>query len=1331
MMSDPELSAPSSDTRRVQLLGNDRYAVMITDAGAGYSRWRDVAITRWREDPTCDSWGSFIMLRNVQNGALWSPTGQPFVGDRTRSEIAFAQGCAAFSGERDAVAAGLEVAVAGDFDGEVRRLTLHNRATTACDIELTSYSELVLGSSAADASHPAFSKMFVQTHWEADGEVLLAVRRKRSPEDADCWAAHCAIVDTQGTSTFGRVQYETDRARFLGRGNGLRSADAMQPGTALSNSVGTVLDPIFALRVRVHLPPETTTHVNFWTLAASSRENVLAAVEQARNPAAPLQAIADTAARAHALMAAAASEDRRRTRVDAASRLLAPLLYSDRNWRGPVAALRRGRGGMPTLWAQGISGDRPILLLRFGKSDDLRAIESLLHAHRRWRRDWLGVDLVLLANVGEDIDALHVQLSALKQAHEGALASDTDGAKADVFLLREDQLETRFVDALLTVARAVLEMAADGWQAGMPAGAATAVDRPILPDPGSIRPVSTSEARPDPSDASGVEADLEFFNGLGGFAENGREYRIVLNDGASTPMPWVNVVANRTFGFLVSAEGGGYTWSINSQQNPLTPWPNDPVIDAPGEILYLRDLDSGELWTATAAPIRVSGTRYEVQHGKGWSRFSHCAHDIAVDLLQYVPITDSIKLARLRLGNHSGRPRRLSVTGYVQWALAPNGSNAAPFIVTERDGETGALLAHNAWRAEFVDRVAFMDLGGTQSGYSGDRAAFLGRFGSIREPAALNFDALSGEVGAGLDPCGALQTELTLSPGEQAEVVFMLGDAASAEEARTLVRHYREADLDAVLAEARGLWNEILDTVQVKTPDRAFDLMLNDWLLYQSLGCRIWARSAYYQSSGAYGFRDQLQDVMSVCVSRPDVAREHIVTAAGRQFVEGDVQHWWLPPSGQGVRTRVVDDRLWLALVAAHYVHTTGDSSVLEEQVAFIEGPALQIAQREAFFKPGLSDELASVYEHAARAIDVSLELGPHGLPLMGTGDWNDGMNRVGEKGRGESVWMVWLLVETIEAFSPFADAHGDEVRGQRWRRHAATLRRTVEDAGWDGAWYRRGYYDDGRPLGSSASEECQIDTIAQSWSAIAGASDQAHVVQAMEAVHTRLLHPEDGLALLFTPPFDDGPTDPGYIKGYPPGLRENGGQYTHGAIWSVFAFARLGQGDRAGALFDILNPIRQSLTPGRVERYRVEPYVACADVYSVAPHVGRGGWTWYTGSAGWLYRAGLEAILGFRVQGETLLLEPCIPAAWEGFDVTYRRGSSRYEIAVRNPVHVETGILTASLDDQSIQTSPCLVALRDDGLTHRVLVIMGRNAKARSNVTENSSQAVAPERLG
>ena len=802
--------------------------------------------------------------------------------------------------------------------------------------------------------------------------------------------------------------------------------------------------------------------------------------------------------------------------------------------------------------------------------------------------------------------------------------------------------------------------------------------------------------------------ELEFFNGLGGFSNDGREYLTVLGAGQWTPAPWINVIANPAFGFQTSVEGGGYTWATNSQQNQLTPWSNDPVADRPGEVIYIRDED-GTLWTPTALPIREEAFPYVVRHGQGYSRFEHTSHGISLELLQYVPANDPIKISRLKIKNQSGRSRRLSITAYVEWVLGASRTASAPFVVTEIDPETNAMLARNHWSTAFGTRVAFADLGGRQHSWTGDRKEFLGRNGTLDRPAALVVGkSLTNRVGGGLDPCGALQTKLDLGPDGAVEIVFFLGEAATKAEALSLIKRYRAADLDAVFNEVIGVWNDVLGTVQVKTPDRAMDVLMNRWLLYQTLVCRVWARAAFYQASGAYGFRDQLQDVMALSVSKPQITREHLLRAAARQFVEGDVQHWWLPPFGQGVRTRISDDRLWLPFATAQYIEVTGDFGVLDEMVPFLAGAQLRADEHESFSQPTISGEQASLFEHCARALETSLAVGTHGLPLMGTGDWNDGMNRVGAGGKGESIWLGWFLHAALSAFAPLADRRGEQVRSANWRQHAAELEQALERDGWDGAWYRRAYFDDGTPLGSHADAECRIDSIAQSWGVISGAAEKSRATTAMTAVNEHLVSRDDELVMLFTPPFDQTPLDPGYIKRYPPGIRENGGQYTHAATWSMIAFAMLGDGDKASELFSILNPINHARTRAEIYRYKVEPYVVCADVYTEPSHVGRGGWTWYTGSAGWMYRAGLEWILGFRLKGTKLAIDPCIPKSWPGFEIAFQYHSARYDIAVKNPSGVSRGVSSISLDGKAMSIGETQIPLSDDSATHKVEIVLG-----------------------
>ncbi len=1313
------LTTPQTPAPRTHLLSNGQYTVMLTNAGAGFSTWRGLDVTRWREDRTRDNWGQFCYVRDLRSGLLWSAGYQPVCRPADEYEVVYSADKAEFRRLDAGVETHLEITVSPENGAEVRRVVLTNHNTRPHELELTSYAELVLGPHGGDLAHPAFGKLFLETEFVPGQEALLCRRRPRSEDQKPVWAVHVMAVDGP---TVGRLQYETDRARFLGLGRSPADAAALERDAALSGRTGPVLDPIFSLRRRVRVAPGASVSVAFTTAMADTREEALARADQYRD--------VHAVTRAFELAWAHSQVEFRHLRLSAEQahvyqRLAAHVLYASPVLRAAPPVLAANRQGQPGLWRHGISGDRPIVLVSLCEQDELPLLERLLAAHAYWRLKGLEVDLVVLnEHPTSYFEEFHQQLLTLVRASDAHGLIDRPGG---VFLRKTAQMSEEDRVLLLASARVVLH-----GKRGTLAGQVDRLDRPPSLPPrlvASADRLSGRRARAWPRSETCLSSpgDLLFANGHGGFTPDGREYVIFLDGGAPAaagtpppprpPAPWINVIANPVCGFLVSEAGAGYTWAFNSQTNRLTPWSNDPVTDPAGEAVYLRDEATGEVWRVPGTKSRptaagpgstdtdtVSGAL--CRHGHGYTVFEQRSRGLAQELVLWVPPDDPIKLIRLTVRNEGEQPRRLSATFLAEWVLGTVRGQAAMNVVTQLDAESGALLARNAFNADFAGRVAFADTSLRPRTLTADRTEFLGRNGSPAAPAALGRTELSGRVEPGLDPCAALQGTFDLAPGQSREIAFFLGEADNPEEVRRLLARYRDpAQLQASLDAVTSRWEGVLTAVQVRTPDPAFDLMLNRWLLYQVLSCRLWARSAFYQSGGAYGFRDQLQDVMALVYGAPEEARAQILRAASRQFLEGDVQHWWHPPAGRGVRTRFSDDFLWLPFVTCHYVMVTGDRAVLDESVPFLKAPLLKPGQEEDYGLPETTTETASIYEHCVRSIENGFKYGDHGLPLMGTGDWNDGMNKVGAGGKGESVWDGWFQIVILHRFADLAEAHGDADRARRYRDQAERLRIAIEEHAWDGHWYLRAWFDDGTPLGSAQNDACRIDSLTQSWAVLSGVADPERARQAMAAVDEHLVRQADGLIQLFAPPFDKGPLQPGYIKGYVPGIRENGGQYTHAATWVVQAFALLGQGDRAVELFGLLNPIHHSASPEAVERYKVEPYVVVADVYSDPPHTGRGGWTWYTGSAGWLYRVGLEAILGFHLRGTKLVLDPHIARKWPSYEITYRHRSATYHIAVENPQGVESGVSRVVVDGQEGAS----IELADDGGRHEVRVTLGR----------------------
>jgi cellobiose phosphorylase len=1283
-------TTPDTAVPEVQLLSNGRYHVMITNAGGGYSYWKDMAVTRWREDSTCDNWGSFCYIRDISSGVFWSTAYHPVLKVSKRYEAIFSEGRAEFRRRDENFDTHTEIAVSPEDDIELRRITITNLSKTRRTVEITSYAEVVLSSPTAEALHPAFSNLFVQTEIIRHQGAIMATRRPRSGDEQPPWMFHAMTVHG---ADMGLMSYETDRLRFIGRGNTLTSPEAMRGLSPLSGSEGSVLDPIVAIRCQITLDPETSATVNVVTGAGETRNICADLVGKYRD-----RHLADRVFELAWTHSQVLLRQINATEADAQlyGRLAASVLYANSSLRAGSNLLIKNLRGQSGLWGYSISGDLPIVLLRIEDQANIILARQLIQAHAYWRLKGLAVDLVIW---NEDHagyrQVLQDQIMGLIAAGIEVNLTDRPGG---IFVRHAEQISDEDRILFQAVARVIISDSAGTL--------AEQINRrvPVEQIIPALAPTRTHRAQPPMVEVMPRE-DLMFFNGTGGFTPDGREYIISTGSGRMTPAPWVNVLANPHFGTVVSENGSAYTWSGNAHEFRLTPWHNDPVSDSGGEAFYLRDEERGHFWSPMPHPIR-GATPYVTRHGFGYTVFEHTERGVSTDVWVYVAMDAPVKFTVLKVRNRSGRSRRLSVCGYAEWVLGEMRPKTAMHVITEVDPQSGAIFAHNPYNAEFGKRVAFFNVDHSTRTISADRTEFIGRNGTLAHPAAMDRSRLSGRIGAALDPCAAIHVAFDLDDGEEREIVFTLGAGLDADDAGNLARRFRNsAAARKALESVWQYWSKTLGVVQVETPDQSVNYLVNGWLLYQTLSSRLWGRSGHYQSGGAFGFRDQLQDTMSLIHAQRGLVREHLLLCAGRQFSEGDVQHWWHPPTGRGVRTHCSDDFLWLPLATCHYVRSTGDMEILDESINFIKGRPVNSEEDSYYDLPVRSDETASLYEHCVRAVLKGLRFGEHGLPLIGSGDWNDGMNMVGQEGKGESVWLAFFMCEVLIRFSSIARLRGDMDFAKKCGSEVEKLRRSIEQHGWDGEWYLRAFFDDGTPLGSAKNPECKIDSIAQSWSVLSGAGDKEHSRMAMEAVDKYLVRRADSIIQLLDPPFDKSNLNPGYIKGYVPGVRENGGQYTHAAIWASMAFASLGDSRRAWELFTMINPVNHGKSAEGIERYKVEPYVVAADVYTVKPHTGRGGWTWYTGSAAWMYRLIMESLLGLSLETDKLSFNPCLPADWDGFTIHYRFRATIYHIMVIQKQAGAEEATTVSVD--GVVKPGNSITLYDDGQEHSVEVVV------------------------
>jgi cyclic beta-1,2-glucan synthetase len=1275
----------SADTPipEVQLLSNGYYFVMLSNAGGGYSRWRDLSVTRWKEDTTCDHWGAFCYINDRDKNQFWSTTHQPTLKKADQYEAIFSQGKVEFRRRDDQIETYTVVIVSPEDDVEVRRTQLINHSSTRRKLSVTSYGEVVLAGPASDDAHPAFSNLFVQTEINEHQHAIICTRRPRSRDERPPWMFH--LMKVNGVEAK-QISYETDRSKFIGRGNTLANPEVMYQMKPLSGSQGSVLDPIVAIQYKITLEPGESAIIDMVTGISETKEGNQSLIDKYQD-----RHLRDRAFELSWTHSQVVLRQIGATEADAQlyGKLASSILYLNPLLRAQPNIILKNQRQQSALWSYSISGDLPIVLLIVSDSESISLVKQLIKAKAYWQMKGLAVDLVILnEDPGGYRQVLQDQIQGLIAAGIGVPSTEKQGR---IFVRPIDQVTAEDRMLFHAVARIIISDKKGSLEQQVNKRITT------LPQPLKLTPLKTYSY---PAQKIKIPEDLQYFNETGGFSADGKEYIIITNPKKRTPLPWINVIANPHFGTIVSENGSSYTWFENAHEFRLTPWKNDPLLDSSGEAFYIRDEESNHFWPVLGLPSTQAALI--TKHGFGYSIFEYVHEGIHSEACVHVDKDLPVKFVTITITNRSDRPRKLTTTGYVEWVVGDLRSKSVMHIATEFDSAIRSIMARNRYQADFQHHVAFLSVDEGSYTYTTDRTEFIGRNGSLHNPEAMSRSQLSGKTGACLDACGAIQVSVELEPGKSRKIIFKIGAGKDLHDAlATLQRSKGSQAAVRSLDQVKQFWGDTLGVVQVETPDTSINLLANGWLLYQVLGCRLWGRTGFYQSGGAFGFRDQLQDVMAIMHTQPALTRHQILLCASRQFKDGDVQHWWHPPIGRGVRTRCSDDYLWLPFVTSRYVAATGDVSLLHESVSFLQGRKLNVEEESYYDLPLTSDRQATVYEHCKQSILHGLRMGDHGLPLMGSGDWNDGMNMVGIHGKGESIWLAFFLYDVLNRFTAVATLLGDLDFIAKCKKQSRELKKNIQQHGWDGEWYLRAYFDDGSPLGSKNNTECTIDAISQSWSVLSGGGEADRSQSAMKAVNTFLINREKGLIQLLNPPFDTADMDPGYIKGYVPGVRENGGQYTHAAIWIIMAFAKLGDREKTAELLRMINPIHHGNTPEQVSTYKVEPYAIAADVYGVEPHTGRGGWTWYTGSAGWMYQLILESFLGLKREGDTIRFQPCIPREWKSFKVKYQFHETIYHIHVLQEENKKEPTLSA---DGIIQPDDT-IHLVNDQREHQIIL--------------------------
>jgi cyclic beta-1,2-glucan synthetase len=1271
------------------LLGDSNYNILLNSGGGGYSKFKNVMVYRWREDLIRNSWGKFFYIKDLNTSEYTSSTYEPCKEKGDKYEANFYLYKAEFTKLWKQLEISTTVQVIPEDNCEVRTVAIKNNSNHERVIEVISYSEIVLQGYSGDIAHPAFGNLFITTEYVDDLRGILAKRRPRSDKDREIYTIESTLCEDDF-----QIEYDTARLSFIGRNNSKENPVSLEENKPLENNVGNVLDPIIAIKRKVKIPQGENKVIQYITITGFSKEDV---INKSRNYQ------ESTILEESILKSVLNLEDNltnkgiKPTQAIIYEKFASSILFNNYSYTKRIDRLMNLSRSQRNLWTYGISGDLPIVVLTINKEKESDILRQLIDCHRYLEEKGLKFDIVVINE--EEISYEKPLNNALKRIILNSSLNGRENIFGGIFIISNENISKQDLNLLHSIAAIIIE-GAEGvlWKqidSAMENENYTYNSRKYIwqivnPKEDDFNYENSSIPKVDSS-------QLYFFNGYGGFNKEG-EYTIILKDRKSTPAPWINVIANSNrFGFNISESGSSYTWYKNSREFKITPWNNDFIEDTLSEVLYIEEGD--KLWSITPEPLRGKG-EYVITHGFGYSKFTHYNNGIKGEIIVFPAKEKSAKIIKVNLKNLNNKNRNIGITYIARLCLGDLRENNYKKVYTVIDEDKKYIYGRNAYSSDFSSSYAYLRIsGGIDESFSGDERDFIVSKEEMENLSNKDRVKLSGSCGSGLEPVLSEKVHLNIEANEEKSLVIILGAEDSIEEIENTLEEFSHMDnVEKELEKVKGYWRNLLTKINVKTKDKALDFMINGWLPYETISCRLFSRTAFYQCGGAYGFRDQLQDSIPMIYIQPEITRDQILYSATRQFEEGDVQHWWHPVVNSGIRTRFSDDLLWLPYVTCIYVKATGDYKILDEEVGYLRDEPLREGEDERYNVSSKSDLEESLYNHCLRAIDRSLKFGPHNIPLMGSGDWNDGMSTVGNKGKGESIWLGWFLYAILKDFKDICTHKNDEHNYEKYIKTMDFIKENLEIYGWDGNWYKRAYFDDGTPLGSHENQECKIDALSQCWSVISEAGDNERANIAMSSLEKYLVKPEEKIILLLSPPFNNSDLKPGYIKGYVPGVRENGGQYTHGVTWVALALAKLGRGEEAYSIYSMLNPINHSLTTEKANVFKTEPYVMAADVYSIEPHKGRGGWSWYTGSSGWMYTIALEHILGFRlIEGKGFKIKPCLPKSFKEYTIEYKYKNAIYHIEV-----IKSGNSTITLDGDGIEGD--IIPILPDG-DHEVRV--------------------------